>query len=126
MDGMNNYVTFDNYKYKTPATEWKPASSKPSMVRQTLSGALDVTYGPGGFYEWDGNIEGPVTADTGWGTIANLRTSLAKRTAITFIDHYGASYTAHAIGPFSEESKTPMWDGAGNRISVRVKIVRGV
>jgi len=87
---MNDYITLDGYKYRTPARNWAPAEHKPASVKTTLLGEVDATYGPTTTYEWRGEIAAPVTSPgTGWGTIADLRLSLKKRSALSFSDHYG-------------------------------------
>ena len=121
---MNNYITLDSKKYKTMHKAWLPITDKPATLRRTLAGSLDVTYGPGVFNEWQGKIEVPVTAATGYGTIADLRTTVAKLTSVSMTDHYGATYTVHVLGPFTEESRSPMWDGSLNMIYVQVRIVK--
>jgi hypothetical protein len=57
---MNNYIILDGKKYKTPAKRWSPVYGKPATVKTTLMGVVDVTYGPGFYNEWQGEIEGPV------------------------------------------------------------------
>lgn len=114
---MNSYITFDGYRYKATHQNWSPAAEhKPSTVRPTLLGGLDATYGPVTILEWRGEIEAPIVASAPWGTIANLRTSLRKRAGLSFTDHYGQTYTVHAVGPFGERSLSPKWDSPSNKI----------
>ena len=121
---MNNYVTFDTLKYRAPHLAFAPIRGKPATERITLSGASDVTYGPGVTLEWTGQIIAPVTPDdTGWGDIDDLRYSLEKREALPFIDHYNVASTVYALGPHGETSFTPMWDGASNEFRVTIRFV---
>jgi hypothetical protein len=122
---MNNYITLDGKKYKTIHKQWTPGSDKPATVRRTLLGTLDVTYGPGTFPDWQGKIEGPVTPiDSSWGSIADLRLTIVKMTSLSMTDHYGVTSTVHVLGPFAEESRSPVWDAATNMIYVKVRIVK--
>jgi hypothetical protein len=120
---MNAYVTFDTLKYSAPHGRFSPARSKPSTARITLSGASDVSYGPGTTREWVGVLTAPAKADTGWGSIDDLRDTLDKRQALAFIDHYGTAVTVYAIGVHNEMSFTPMWDGDSNTWTVSVRLV---
>jgi len=123
---MNNYITLDGYKYATSAANWRPVVNKPYKERYTLAGDLDVTYGDATPTAWEGDIHGPVTARaTGWGTIATLRTSMAKKSAVNFTDHNGASGTVHILGQFQQKSTLNTWDASGNvwLVSVRLVIV---
>lgn len=123
---MNNYITLDGKKYYTPFGGWSPAMiNKPSTVELTSDGSIDVTYGPASFYSWEGEIEGPVTSPgTGWGTVSDLKTTIAKRQTVKFYDHYGVTeYDVHIIGPFSERSYSPKWDSASNIMIITVSLV---
>ena len=119
---MNSYITLDGKKYTTP-TGWAPKIDKPATVRQTLNGVVDITYGPANFQEWNGVIRAYVTAQSGFGTHLELLATLAKRTEILMLDHYGVSYYVHVLGPFEPRSFTNMWDGASNHFDVQVHIV---
>lgn len=121
---MNNYITLDNKKYHTPATQWKPDIQKPATVRVTILGSVDATYGPASIPGWEGEIEAAVTPETGFGSISDLRATLSKCEEVVFSDHYGANYYVHVLGPFQQDSKSPMWDGASNKLSMRVKLMR--
>lgn len=121
---MNNYVTFDTLKYKAPHGAFGPIRNKPMTERITLSGASDVTYGPGTHIEWVGELFAPVTPEgTGWGDISDLRASFEKREALPFIDHYNNATTVYASGPHGEISLTPMWDAASNEFRVSVRFI---
>jgi len=122
---MNSYITLDGKKYKTPGKVWNPTTQKPATVRYTLLGAIDGTFGAANLCDWDGEIEGPVTPTDGtWGSINDLRTTLAKRAALSFTDHYGNSYTVLCQGPFKETSFSTMWDDASNHINISVRITK--
>lgn len=119
---MNDYITFDSLKYRTN-TKWHPEPFVPNTSRELLSGNLDLTFGNTSLIYWIGEIVAPVTAPgAGWGTITNLRASLKKRQAFTMTDHYGTSYSVHALGPFMERSLSPNWDSATNTIYVGVRL----
>lgn len=121
---VNDYITLDGKKYRVPSKTWEPSINKPETVRVTLSGALDLTYGPSVFKEWIGSIEAPVTPiDSSWGSVADVRTSLAKKSSVTFVDHYGTSYTVAVSGPFRERSISPKWDASTNVILFDVRII---
>lgn len=121
---MNNYVTFDGKKYSTTQRKWEPVRVLPGTDRRTLSGSADVTYGPAPWKEWRGEFRAyTASPPTGWGSIADLRTSLEKRSGVTFIDHFGGSYTVHAHGNFVEQSPSPNWVQADSRIFVTVRLV---
>jgi hypothetical protein len=122
---MNNYITLDGNKYATNAKGWKVINGKPGTERYTLLGALDVTYGPATPKCWEGEINGPVTARAaGWGTIVTLRTTLAKKQAVSYTDHYGTTVNVHCLGDFAERSLSTQWDGATNVIYVSVRLVK--
>ena len=121
---MNNYITFDTLKYMAPHLAYAPIRNKPATERLTLSGASDVTYGPGVTLEWVGEIIAPVTPeDTGWGDVDDLRYSLEKREPLALIDHYNVASVVYALGPHGEVSFVPMWDAASNEFRVTVRFV---
>jgi hypothetical protein len=120
---MNDYIKLDSKKYRTNAKNWAPKSiRKPMTVRNCLNGDLDVTYGPGVNYYWDGEIEAPNTADTGWGTYSDLITTLKKTVGVNFEDHYATSYTVHT-NPGKSRSLASRWDSTSNKYYVQVGIV---
>ena len=122
---MNNYIVLDGLKYKTPGKSWNNITTKPGTVRYTLLGAIDGTFGAATLFDWDGEIEGPVTPQDGtWGTITTLRASLAKLSALSFTDHYGNSFTVICQGPFKERSLMNMWDSPSNTIFVQAHITK--
>lgn len=120
---MNNYITLDSLKYKTSAKSWTPLTGAPRSARITLSGALDSSYADSSAMQWYGEIIAPVTAEgAGWGTIVNLRASIAKTQNLTMIDHYGTSYTI-IIRVAEEYSLSSMWDGAENEWHMDVEVL---
>jgi hypothetical protein len=120
---MNNYITLDGFKYVTPFGKWTPVMDKPATARIDLLGGLDVTYGPATWQRWQGMIEVAANPTTGYGSPYELRATLAKRTAVTFVDHYGETYNVHLLGPFPEMSFTPVWDGNSNVIFFQLTVV---
>jgi hypothetical protein len=121
---IRDYITLDSLKYHTPAKAWEPVPNRPISVRRTLLGAADAAFGPISWREWQGDIRAPVTAEAaGWGTIANLRTSLAKRQALAFVDHYGNACNVVVMGPFPERSIMNVWDDPANSFFVTVALV---
>ncbi|MCK5643188.1 MAG: right-handed parallel beta-helix repeat-containing protein, partial [Gammaproteobacteria bacterium] len=107
---MNSFIVLDGHRYKCMHEDWRPKRSKSSSAQYTLSGNLDMTYGTVTSFEWEGNILAPVTPDDEtYGDIDDLRATLAKRTPLSYRDYYGDEYTVHVIGPFTEESRSPMW-----------------
>jgi len=118
---MNEFITFDSFKYHTTQKTWRPAILPMANSRILANGELDITHGPTTVYIFQGEIATDVTPGTGYGTPANLRTSLEKKQAFTFIDHYGTTYTVHAIGPFPERALSPKWDSPSNTIYFTVQ-----
>jgi hypothetical protein len=121
---MNDYITLDGFKYATSANNWKKLLEKPNTVRYTLSGALDITFGSASPIRWVGDVIAPVSARAeGWGTILNLRTSLAKVTSVVFTDHYADSFTVFSVAPLQERSLMNRWDDTNNVFFVPVELV---
>ncbi len=121
---MNNYIVLDSYRYLTKTT-WVPLTAKPASVRYNLSGTTDVTYGPAVPVEWAGQVIAPVTrAGAQWGTIDDLRVTLAKRQALDFYDHYDAYYSVHVLGQFIEESLMTMWDDVLNEFWIPIQLIK--
>ena len=119
---MNSYITLDGHKYVTPVG-WQSKIDKPSTIRQTLNGVVDVTYGPADFREWNGVIRAYVTAQAGFGTDVELLETLSKKAEVLMIDHYGTSYYVHVISPFEPNSFTSQWDAGSNHFDVMVRVV---
>ena len=123
---MNNYIILDGYWYTAPFPEFNPEGpTKPARLRKTLAGATDVTYGPAVTEAWQGSIWAPVSASGSYGTIANLRTTIAKMQAVTYTDHYGVNQgTVHILGPFRQRPQTPVWDSSLNKWKVTLRLVK--
>jgi hypothetical protein len=122
---MNDYLRLDTKRYKTKAENWKPVYGKPHTERRTLTGELDITYGPGTIFAWEGEIIAPVTPqDSAWGSIVNLRATLAKKQAVYLTDHLGVSYFVHCLGTHEERSLMNVWDSEFNVFYVSVRLVR--
>jgi hypothetical protein len=68
-------------------------------------------------------IEVAANPATGYGSPNDLKATLAKRTAVAFVDHYGENYSVHLLGPFPEMSFTPVWDGNSNVILFQLTVV---
>ena len=117
---MNSYITLDSLKYSTTQQRWVPTTLKPGSVRFTIEGTIDGTYGPDVFYVWQGEIRAPASAGAGWGTISDLRTTLAKRQSLTFIDHWGTSHPVHIVGEMPERFLTPDWASSLGFVQVRI------
>jgi hypothetical protein len=121
---MNNYILLYGKQYKTLASDWVPVWAKPSTDRVTLSGNIDVTYGPAMIVGYTGSIIAPVSAASGWGTISDLRTTLAKREVVTFTPHDSStSRNVHVLGGFAPTSLMGMWDAASNEWYVEVRVL---
>lgn len=121
---MNDYIILDSKYYTAPFGEFHPERTKPARIRTTLSGSVDVTYGPAVVQAWEGNIWAPVSASGSYGTIGDLRTTIAKMQSVSYTDHYGNSHTVHIIGPFRERALTPVWDSIYNKWRVSIRLVK--
>ena len=127
---MNDYIELDGYCYKTTVKTWNPPiPRKPMTVRVNVDGSLDVTYAAASPLTWGGEIKlagtpssTPPAQDKTWGTQSDIETTLAKLEAVTFVDHFGDSYSVH-IRPFGSRSLTPMWDAASNALYYGVTLI---
>jgi hypothetical protein len=120
---FNAYITLDGCQYVTSAKTWHYEPLIPATERLNLDGTHDVTYGPGTYRVWIGEIGAPPTAVGSFGSIVDLRTSLAKRQLLSFTDHYGQNYPACLVlGPFKERPLSPDWNSVGSMIYVSVRI----
>ena len=93
---------------------------KPGTVRFTIEGTMDGTYGPGVFYNWQGEIRVDATPAAGYGSLANLKATLVKRQGLGFVDHWGDNYLVHIVGEMPEKYLTPDWAGSLGIIQVRI------
>lgn len=118
---MNNYIVIDGKKYSTTHGTWIPRDVIPGRVRRTTNSAIDAVYGTP-YKEFQGEIRPYHTAPTGWGSYADLLTSLAKATKLAFIDHFGNEYEAAIVGPLEPRSMSPRYDAADNQYLVNILI----
>lgn len=121
---FHQYIVLDGKQYRTVHKSWVPEVMRPMMSRELLNGNLDATFGASSMLVWEGEIVAPISVDdSDWGTIADLRTTLKKKVAVAFADHYGSTYAVvNLFGPFPERSPSPVWDGTGNTLYVKIKI----
>lgn len=125
-----SYIILDGYRYKTLSKQWRPAITRPASPRLTLLGNLETTFGVGALKRWAGLISvphgetAPEPADgSQFGNIVSLRDTLIKRSALTFVDHNGITYSEAVLtGPFEEESLVSVWNSATNKYFVQVQI----
>ena len=121
---MNNYIVLDGYKYATHAGNWREEKTKPATERYTLTGVVDVTYGPATPHAWVGEIIAPNTARAaGWGTITELEATLAKKQAVSFTDHFGNLGSVHVLGPHTKRSLMNDWEADSNLYYIMVRLV---
>jgi hypothetical protein len=121
---MNDYITLDGKRYRTVHENWAPLEERPMVVRRLLSGRSDVTWGPATFPGWRGQVAVEVGSQAPFGNINDFRASYRKRTALDFIDHYGASYSVVIERSVDERSLSPMWDAPDNVIKVNVTLLK--
>lgn len=123
---FNPYIELDGKKYVCLHGRWNKAKSKPSRERQTLSGSVDITYGPAVFTVWEGSIRAYVTPQVGYGTPTELELTYNKKESVPFIDHDAGAYTVHFIGELVGDSFLPMYDSASNSFVYKIKLVKAV
>lgn len=113
---MNDYISINTKKYPTSANAWEPQIQKPSTFRLLLNGNTDTTYGAAKMAIWEGEIVVKVgEARSGYGTPSDLETALNTLGNITFIDHYGTTYSV-VVQSWRRKSLGPKWDGSTNRL----------
>jgi len=117
---MNKYITLDSKKYSTSQDKWIPTIIKPGTVRLTLDASVDASYGPGVFYQWIGEIRADSSPASGYGSPEDLKTTLAKRQGVSFIDHLGDTYNVHITGDFPQTHLIPQWDNSLTFFQVRM------
>lgn len=123
---MNNYIqlvhpTAGAKKYTTKI-QWEPSVTKPSTVRAVQLGGMDVTYGPASMKTWEGEIKARITPASGYGTPAELETTLNQMTVIGFTDHYGGACIPVHVVEWRRTSHSPMWDGSSNVMYYAVRL----
>jgi hypothetical protein len=121
---MNAYITLDGFKYATIHKQWAPTKERPVVIKKLLSGGRNVTFGPSMTNQWAGVITVPVTPATGYGAISDLRATYAKLTTLTFVDHYGVTYSVVIDRHVGEASLTPVWDAGTNMFQVNITLVQ--
>ncbi len=121
---MNPYITLDGKKYATLHKDWSPTQDNPRSIRHTSLGAADVTYATGTLFVWEGTIVAKYTPATGYGSFADLMTSLAKKSSISFTDHLGVNQNVVATGPFKPKCDIPNWDSPSASFQVPVKLTK--
>jgi hypothetical protein len=124
---LYNYIWLDGKRYKTNANNWSPEGMSPGDVRLLANGQLDSTYAPATYRIWTGEIiadNTPEQAPLGyeWGTPANLRASLSKRTALEFTDNFGDNYTVH-VRQWKERYLGPKWDEPTGHVYMNVTLM---
>lgn len=121
---MNDYIVLDGNRYATNANNWMPIVAKPHTERYTLTGELDVTYGPSSPQEWQGEIVCPVTPrGEEWGNVSDFIQALNKKEAVDLIDHYGDAYQVHILGDYTRRSAMNRWDDLQNVFYISVRLV---
>lgn len=117
---MNAYITLDGKKYATLQKDWTPVYDNDRTVRHTTLGVADVTFADGDRYEWEGTLVAKATPETGYGSRSDLVGTLAKKSRLSFTDHYGTTVDVVAIGPFRQRASVPDWEVATFYIPVKL------
>jgi len=120
---FNSYVTLDGKKYKTLQRSWQEMPSVPKTGRLLLSGDVDVTFAANPIMEWEGELAAAVSPATGYGSPADLYTTLEKTTALSFTDHRGTAYSNCYVEATKMRSLLPDWEDTNNIIYIFVKIL---
>lgn len=120
---MNNYIVLNGKKYKTLAADWTPVPIKPATSRYLLSGAVDVSYGPGVYREYRGVLLVPQAPAEGWGGRADLEAAFEQRRGLDFTDHEENVRVVHLFGELPRQSISPRWDSPSNEFRVPVRLV---
>jgi hypothetical protein len=124
---MNKYVVLNGKQYVTLAKTWTQTFVKPMVVRQTLLGETDATYGPNIVHGWSGEVKALVEVPSAeWGTISDLMAAIETMGVIPFVDHYGTACSVHLSGPGGMRSLTNMWDAASNAFYVPLLLTKHV
>lgn len=121
---MNNYITLDGRQYRTAADSWEPNEERPMVIRRLLSGGSNVTFGPATFTGWRGIVVVEVGAQAPFGAIDEFRATYRKRQALTFIDHYGDTYSVVIDRAVNEKSLSPMWTATDNVFRINLSLVK--
>jgi len=121
---MNDYITLDGKKYATAAEAWEPNEDRPMIVRRLMSATTNVTFGPATFTGWRGVILVDVTPQTGFGSIDDMRTTYRKRSALSFTDHYGNTFSVVIDRTVGEKSISPMWTAIDNTFRINTSLIK--
>jgi hypothetical protein len=121
---MNDYITLDGKRYHTAADSWEPNEERPLTVRRLMSGNTNVTFGPATFTGWRGVVAVEVGAQAPFGNIDDFRATYRKRSALTFMDHYGDDYSVVIDRAVGEKSISPMWTAIDNVFRVNITLVK--
>ena len=121
---MNDYIVLDGKRYRTAAEAWEPNEERPMIIRRLMSGGSNVTFGPATFTGWRGVVCVEVGAIAPFGTITDFRTTYRKRSALTFIDHYGTSYNVVIDRAVGEKSISPNWTATDNVFRVNLALIK--
>lgn len=120
---FNAYITLDGKQYATLQKDWEPAYTNERSVRHTTLGVADVTFADGDIDTWEGTIVAKYASPAaGYGTYADLMTSLKKKQKLSFTDHFGTTINVVAIGPFKQRASVPDWSVA--TFYVKVTLVK--
>lgn len=118
---MNNYITLDSKKYHT-LEGWAPDTVRPSKFDTYLNNKTGAVYGHTSYRQWSGQIIAPYTSPgTGWGTIADLDTTLAKKQNLSFTSHDSIIVTVNVVSS-GRKSLIRKWDAASNKWYVSITI----
>jgi hypothetical protein len=117
----------DGLNYRVLHKTWKPALMPLVSSRLLQSGGLDATWFATPQYIFTGEIVAPVTPETDYGSIDDLRTTLAKRQKLGLVDNYGEEYHVVFMGPNSERGLSQKWDDVNNvfYVTVQLKGIKG-
>lgn len=122
------YITLDGYQYKVIAEAHEPGQSSPGELRYTISGKTDRTESGIVQWEWRYRLLVPWTGSGGYGGLAQLRASFAKRTPSTnqlsLTDNYGDIYTVYFTEKGPERNLTPRLTDATSKYIVEVRLVK--
>jgi hypothetical protein len=121
---MNDYITLDGKQYRTAHETWEPNEERPMTVRRLMSGGTNVTFGPNTFTGWGGTVMADVSAVAPFGTPTDLRTTYKKRSALSFIDHYGNSHSVVIDRRVGEKSISPMHDAPDNTFRMNLALIK--
>ncbi len=121
---MNSYIILDGKRYPAKHKDFLPVKNRPIMERALLDGTRDVVYGSSFLQGWEGTIVVPTSESDPYGDIADLRTTMDKKTTVSMTDHYGNVHTVALLGDLAEDSISPMWDANTNKYNIKIRIAK--